>query len=437
MDSRVIFLVENISFPQDRRVRQEAEALAARGWKVSVICPRGGTQGSTSFEVIDNIKVYRYRQPFQGGGILGYVLEYSWAMLASFILILWIWAKDGFDVLHAANPPDLLFLVASPFLLFGKKFVYDQHDLCPELLAFKFQRATALRRILFFLEQCSYRLADLVIVTNQSAYETARQRGGVQPEKLCIVRNGPDLKYFSSIAPCADLRDSARYLVVYVGSIAKQDGVDTLVKAANHIIQTRRRTDVKFALLGDGDNLQELRDLVGFFGLEQYVSFAGWVDDSKLLRYLSSADVCVAPDPPVPINQLSTFIKIMEYMSCGKVTVSFDLLESRRTAGPAAVFVRTHNPESFGDAILEILDDPIRRETLGRLALERVRTSLHWGLSSEVLAGAYEQVIQRGAPRVHHLNLSARWIWKRSTEMKRRSIDHVDSSAARNPSRLT
>ncbi|MBZ5667067.1 MAG: glycosyltransferase family 4 protein [Acidobacteriia bacterium] len=402
MDSRVIFLVENMSFPQDRRVRQEAEALATRGWKVSVICPRGGTDGSSSFEVIDNIKVYRYRQPFQGGGMLGYVLEYGWAMLASFILILSIWAKDGFDVLHAANPPDLFFLVAAPFLLCGKKFVYDQHDLCPELLAFKFQRATALRSILFFLERCSYRLADLVIVTNQSAYETARKRGGVQPEKLCIVRNGPDLRYFNSIAPCPYLKDPARYLVVYVGSIAKQDGVDTLVKAANHIIHTRGRTDVKFALLGDGDSLQELRDLVGVLGIERYVSFAGWVGDSKLLEYLSTADVCAAPDAPVPINQLSTFIKIMEYMSCGKVTVSFDLLESRRTAGPAAMFVCTHNPESFGNAILEILDDPLRRERLGQLALERVRTTLHWGLSSEVLVTTYEQVIQRGVLRVHH-----------------------------------
>jgi glycosyltransferase involved in cell wall biosynthesis len=402
MDSRVIFLVENMSFPQDRRVRQEAEALAARGWKVSVICPRSGTHGNSGFEVLDNIKVYRYRQPFQGGGILGYVLEYGWAMLASFILVLSIWAKEGFDVLHAANPPDLFFLVSAPFLLFGKKFVYDQHDLCPELLTFKFQRATVLRSIVFFLERCSYRLANLVIVTNQSAYETARKRGGVQPERLCIVRNGPDLRYFNSITPCPELRDSAQYLVVYIGSIAEQDGVDTLVKAASHIIHTRRRTDVKFALLGDGDKLRELRDMVTVLGIGRYVSFTGWVGDSKLLKYISTADVCAAPDAPVPINQLSTFIKIMEYMSCGKVTVSFDLLESRRTAGTAAVFVCTHTPESFGEAILEILDDPIRRERLGQLALGRVRTCLHWGLSSEVLARAYEQVIQHGVRRVQH-----------------------------------
>jgi glycosyltransferase involved in cell wall biosynthesis len=392
---RIILLIENMSFPRDRRVRQEAAALADAGWHVSVVCPRGKTPDSSSFEVINGVKVHRYWQPWQGNGVFGYLLEYGWAILLSLALIVWIWISDDFDVLHAANPPDLFFLVAAPFMLFGKKFVYDQHDLCPELLEFKFGKTRVLKRILEFLESCSYKLADLVIVTNRSAYDIALKRGGVPPGKLCIVRNGPDLESFGNITRPPDRKGKKDYQVLYVGAIANQDGVDRVVRAAHHIVHERGRTDVKFAVVGDGDGLKELQDLAHSLDVEPYIYFAGWVGDTELFSYLSAADVCVAPDPPVPINELSTFIKIMEYMSYGKVTVSFDLLESRRTAGPAAVYVKRDDPALFGDAILQVLDDPGRCERLGRVAIERIRTSLHWGMSRDLLVEAYEQVIRK------------------------------------------
>jgi glycosyltransferase involved in cell wall biosynthesis len=398
---RIILLIENMPFPSDRRVRQEAFALAGAGYDVSVVCPRGTTRDSSGFEIIDRVRVHRYWQPWLGHGLFSYLLEYGWGLLLSFVLVFWIWINDGFDVLHAANPPDLFFLVAAPFILFGKKFVYDQHDLGPELFEFKFgkDKARVLTSIVRLFERCSYNLANLVIVTNQSAYDIAVKRGATPPEKVCIVRNGPDLDYFRTVVPPPDLKGEAAYLVVYVGAISDQDGVDRVVKAAAHTVHNRGRKDVRFAVLGDdGDNLKQLRHLAHSLNVEPYICFAGWVGDQELFSYLSAADVCLAPDPPAPINQLSTFIKVMEYMSYGKVTVSFDLLESRRTAGSAAIYVDRDDPALYGDAILEILDDPMRREKLGRAASERVRTSLHWGLSRNLLLEAYEQVFRRGEP---------------------------------------
>ena len=394
---RIVFLVENMSFPRDRRVRQEAAALARFGCDVSVVCPVGKAQDSRLFEVIDNIRVYRYWQPWQGRSVPGYLLEYAWAMMWSFTLVLWIWIKDGFDVLHAANPPDLFCLIAAPFLLLKKRFVFDQHDLCPELLEAKIGKTAILGKISFFFERLSYKLADLVIVTNQSAYSVALLRGA-RPTKVCVVRNGPDLDTFVSAPTDCALKGGAHYLALYLGTLAEQDGVDRVVKAVRHIVHVRGRKDVRFAILGDGDCLIDLQRLARSFEVEPYIDFPGWVGDAQLLTYISTADVCLAPDPPEPINQLSTFIKIMEYMCYGKITVSFDLLESRRTAGPTGIYVERDDPALFGDAILKVVDDPALREELGKIAMERVRTELHWGLSRTVLLGAYERAVWRGLP---------------------------------------
>jgi glycosyltransferase involved in cell wall biosynthesis len=323
--------------------------------------------------------------------------EYAWALLCSFALVVWIWAKDGFDVVHAANPPDFLCLIAAPFLLIQKKFVFDQHDLCPELLEAKMGKTAILSGIVSVAERWSYRLASLVIVTNQSAYDIALMRGA-SSENVCIVRNGPDLDYFVKVPADESLKRGAEYLALYIGSLAAQDGVDRILKAVHHIVYERGRSDVKFAILGDGDCLTELQKLSRSLGIESYVDFPGWLGDAQVLRYISTADVCLSPDPPCQLNHRSTFIKIMEYMCFGKVTVSFDLLESRRSAGPTAVYVKEDSPTRFGDAIVEILDAPELREKMGKMAAERVRTSLHWGISRRALVDAYERVIWDGLP---------------------------------------
>jgi glycosyltransferase involved in cell wall biosynthesis len=330
---------------------------------------------------------------------LNYLLEYSWAILCSFWIVAWIWSADDVDILHAANPPDLFFLVAIPFILMGKKFIFDQHDLCPELFTAKFGRQRLLNKILTWLERCSYRLADLVIVTNESACNTAVTRGKVPFEKICIVRNGPDLAKFHAGCGDRELKRGYKHLALYGGAIGSQDGVDRIVRAVHHVAHERRRKDVLFVLLGDGDYLSEARWLAKSLQVEQYIEFRGWVEDAELLRYLSTADICLSPDPPTEVNHKSTFIKVMEYMACGKATVSFDLTETRRVAGTSALYVPVDDVALFGDAIVELLDNPERRYTMGHEGLERAQGSLQWAFSRDILLQGYTDVIAGSGSR--------------------------------------
>ncbi len=395
MGLRVVFLIENMSFPKDPRVRQEAAALRRQGAEVSVICPKG-TRGvdSSSFETIDGIKVYRYSQPWQGTGATSYFLEYLWAIVCTFGLLLRVFLRDGLDVIHAANPPDVLCLTALPFLLFGRKFVFDQHDLCPELVNSRMAKSTLVRAIFLFFERISYKLAALVIVTNQSACEVASTRGA-DAKKLRVVRNGPDLDVFVDVHAVPELKNGLRYLALYVGTLAPQDGVERILKAASHIVYQRGRKDVTFAIVGDGDSLESLEAMALGLGLDHLVSFPGWLDGPDYLSYLATADVCLAPEPPDEFNHKSSFIKLTEYMCYGKATVSFDLLESRRTLGPAGVFVERDDTNAFGDAILDLLDDPDLRRDLGEIARKRLRTDFQWELSRKALIDAYEAILKK------------------------------------------
>lgn len=388
----IVMLIQNMSFPKDRRVRQEAFALQEAGFRVSVICPRGSTQDTAGYEDVQGVPVFRYPQPWLATNKASYFLEYGWAMVCTLLYVAAIWLRDGFDVLHAANPPDLFFLVAAPFKLLGKKFVFDQHDLSPEMFETKFGKRGLVYRLLLFLERWSYHLADLVIVTNQSFQEIAEQRGGVTRDRLRIVRNGPDLRTFRPVPPRPELKNGAAHLAVYVGVMGKQDGVERVIEAADHIVNHRGRKDVHFSLLGSGDCFETLNAMVRDLRLQSSVTLPGWMADGELLAHLSTADVCLAPDPPVRMNQLSTMIKIMEYMSCAKPIVSFDLLESRRSAGPSAIFVQRDDPFAFGDAILELLDDAARRAQMGQAGWERVKTELHWGRSQEALLSGYDHL---------------------------------------------
>jgi glycosyltransferase involved in cell wall biosynthesis len=395
----VVFLTENLPFERDRRVKREALALREAGYKVSVVCPKDSQNKASGSGVIDGLSVYRYRQPWQGTGVLNYFFEYGWAILCTFFLLFWIWGTDDVDILHAANPPDLFFLIAIPFLLMGKKFVFDQHDLCPELLRAKFGERKILNRILCWCETWSYRLANLIVVTNESARDIAITRGKISPSKIRIVRNAPDLSTFRVGSADLGLKKGYKHLALYVGAIGSQDGVDRIICAIDHIVHHRQCKDVLFALLGDGDYLFEAKRLAKLLQVEEYIEFRGWAGDAELLSYLSTADVCLAPDPPIEVNEKSTFIKVMEYMSCNKATVSFDLLETRRAAGLSAVYVSNDDAALFGDAILELLDNPVRREEMGREGFQRVRSGLHWGISRDTLLGAYAEISAGYGPR--------------------------------------
>jgi len=367
----VLMLIENASFPFDRRMRHFAEALRGAGYNVSVICPRGKEFDQSGYAVIDGIKVYRFPQLFHASSKLGYFLEYGWALLCLGALSLMVLMLDGFDIIHCANPPDLLFLIAGPFRLLGKKVVYDQHDLCPELYESKFQRQDGVYRTLLFLERLSYRAADLVISTNQSYRDIARERGDVAEERSAIIRNGVDISRFYRKIPRPELKRQFPYMAVYLGVMGKQDGVDRVVQAAHHVIHTFGRQDVMFAMIGKGECWDELQRLSRELKVADYIEFLGHVSDDLLLDYLSTADLCLAPDPPDRMNQLSTMTKIMEYMACQRPIVSFDLLETRRSAGDAAVYVDREDTKLFAQAILELLDDAPRRQKMGDIGLQR------------------------------------------------------------------
>jgi glycosyltransferase involved in cell wall biosynthesis len=389
---RVLMLIENLSFPMDRRMRQEAITLRQAGYTVSVICPRGEDQDRSAFEMYEGIPVYRYPLYWQGSSGPGYVLEYLWAMLCTFALMVWILLRHGFDYVHAANPPDLFFLLFRPFGLFGKKFIYDQHDLCPETYEGKFNRRDWVYRLLLKLERHSYNAASLVLATNQSLYEIAEARGTVDRDKLAIVRSGPDLTRFQATAPLPQLKNGFTYMVVYLGVMSLQDGVDRVIWAAHHLQQLRGRRDVLFALIGKGDQWENLRQQACDAGLNGTVEFTGRISDLRLIQYLSTADVCIAPDPPIPLNHMSTMNKILEYMACGKPIVSFDLVESRRSADAAAVYVDRDDPKLLAKEINALLNDPTRRQQIGEYGRTRILSELNWAHSARKLVDAYSRL---------------------------------------------
>ena len=392
---KVLILVENLSVPFDRRVWQEATTLAQNGWQVSVICPR--MVDRRGYEMLDNVAIYRYPLPFTARGALGYVIEYPWAMTLTFIYAIYVFARRGFRFIHACNPPDLFFLVALPFKLFGVKFLFDQHDLSPETYLSKFDgRKDAIYRILHWLENWTYKTASAVIATNESYKHVAVERGGLNPNLVWVVRSAPDLKRFVPTAPNAELKKGKRFLAAYLGTMGQQDGLDYLLRSISIIRHQWNRIDIQFTLMGGGENLAALRDYMRELKLEDVVEFTGRVPNETVCEVLSTADVCVAPDPINPLNDKSTMNKILEYMAMSKPIVSYRLTESAFSAGDAAVFAADNDEEDFARRVIELLDDPARREQMGQAGYERLKSQLSWEHSSKQLLSAYD-FLRKGA----------------------------------------
>jgi glycosyltransferase involved in cell wall biosynthesis len=355
------------------------------------------------FQLLDDVAIYRFLMPFDGPSRLHFVLEYLWAFLACFGLTLRVWRERGFDVIHVGNPPDFFFPFAWLGKLFGKRFVFDQHDLCPETYLSKFTSARkgVLYRALLWAEKRSYAAADLVIATNESYQNVGRTRGGVPEERIYIVRNSPNRKLFQPRPVDTALKRGFEHMVCYVGVMAQQDGVDYLLRAAHHVVHEMGRTDVLFVLIGTGDAWNDLQRLHAELQLERHVVFTGRIPDEPMLAYLASADLCASPDPYNPLNDLSTMTKLMEFMAMGKAIVSFDLKEARYSAGEAAVYVADNDTQAFGRAIVELIDDPERRRVMGELGLRRIRDEIGWEKSEEQLCAAYEQILPNGKHATH------------------------------------
>ncbi|WP_373851956.1 glycosyltransferase family 4 protein [Bradyrhizobium sp.] len=391
---RVLIIVENLPVPFDGRVWSEATTLARHGYEVSVICPKG--PGATaSFEMLEGIAVYRHWMPAEGRGVLGYVIEYSVALFWEFVLSVKVLATRGFDVIHACNPPDLIFIVgAFHKFLFGKSFVFDQHDVNPELYEAKFGRRGFLWRVMVLLERVTFALSDVSIATNQSYRTVAIERGRMSPDRVFVVRSAPNVSRVRSLPPDPAWKKGRQYLVGYVGVIARQEGLDLLLDSIKHIRTTRNRDDIQFVIVGGGRELEDLKKLAKALELDDVVTFTGRVDDDTLFTILSTADVCVNPDRPSSMNDKSTMHKIMEYMTLGKPIVQFDLTEGRFSAGEASLYVPNADTAEFGDKILELLEDPARREAMGAFGQKRISGELAWHHASTKLLAAYEKVFK-------------------------------------------
>lgn len=388
---RVLIIVENLPCPFDRRVWQEARTLAAAGYLVSIICPKGKGY-ERGFEELDGIAIYRHPQPFEGRGPLGYVAEYSWALLAEFALSLRVLMQRGFDAIHACNPPDTLFLIGGFYKLFGKKFLFDHHDINPELYEAKFHRRDVFYRLMLWLERRTFKTADVCVATNESYRRIAIERGCRAPSKVFVVRSGPDLRRLRLLPPTPALKNGRRYLVGYVGVMGRQEGIDGLLTAVQHIVHVMHRHDIQFGLVGGGTELPAMRKLAEQLGVSQYVTFTGRVPDNELLAMLNTAEVCVNPDVANDMNDKSTMNKIMEYMALGKPIVQFDLTEGRISAQNASLYANPNDSIDLAGKLVALLDDEPLRRRMGEAGLERVKTVLAWEHEAPRLLAAYEEL---------------------------------------------
>jgi glycosyltransferase involved in cell wall biosynthesis len=396
---RILIIVQNLPVPFDRRVWLECQALVSAGYRVAVVCPKGS--GDPAFEVVDTVELYKYRPYAPGGSKLSFVAEYVYSFLATARGMLRARRSGRFAVIQACNPPDIFWPLALAFRsLEGTRFVFDHHDLCPELFQSRFPAGPKLPlKGLLALERRTHRAADHVIATNDSYREIAMTRGGKQADDATVVRTGPDLRRLQAGEPDPELRRGRRFLVAYIGVMGPQDGVDIVVRAADIVVKQLGRDDIAFTLIGSGDcygDLVALRDELGLVG---HVEFTGRAPDELVARIMSTADAGLSPDPKNPLNDVSTMNKTMEYMAFGLPVVAFDLRETRVSAGDAAVYVQPNDERQYAEAIVALLDDELRRSLMGKLARERVEQELAWSYQESAYLGVYQRVLGRAKAR--------------------------------------
>jgi glycosyltransferase involved in cell wall biosynthesis len=404
---RVLMIVENCPYPFDVRVRHEAETLAANsGYQVTVICPRGknGGQKEKWRETINGVYAVRFPAPPNRGGMLGYLMEFGYATLAVTWLALWLTLRGKVDVIHVHNPPDTLWVAAVLPKLFGKKFIYDHHDLSPELFLSKYGEAAKtnrLYRILLWLEKRSCKMADWVVEVNESYKKGDIERNGVRPERVHVVRNGPNLKRMRLVPIDETLRGRAKTLIAYVGNISSQDGLDHLLGALYHLEHDLGEADWYCNIIGKADNLNELQGVAKELGISDRVRFTGFISDDEMLRILSTSDICIVPDPDNPLNNKSTMNKVMEYMALSKPMVAYDLVEHKFSAQGAALYAIPNDKLDMARQILKLIESPELRAEMGQIGKQRVDNELKWEYSAERLLKLYAEVSSAVLGAVH------------------------------------
>ena len=402
----VLVIVQNLPVPLDRRVWMECQALVAAGYRVSVICPSGGDDAS--YEELEGVRIHRYTPPPSASGVTSYAWEFAYCWVRTAVLAWRIFRTERFDAIQACNPPDTYFALARLFRPFGVRFVFDHHDLCPELYESRDpgrQPSSPVLAVLRRLERATYRAADHVLTTNETYLERARARTGKPAAAFTVVRSSPDPATMRPEAPVAELRRGRRHLCCYLGIMGHQDGVENVVRAARVLVHDLGRDDVAFALLGFGDTLDRLRSLTSELELDEVVTFTGRVGPPAIASYLSTASIGLCPDPKTSFNDASTMNKVLEYMAYELPVVAFDLTETQSTAGPAALYVPWSgapgaDPRAFAHAIIELLDDPVRARAMGRRGRARIEDGLGWPKQAARYVEAYDRLFERSPATV-------------------------------------
>lgn len=388
----VCIVVQNLPVPFDRRVWLECQALRAAGYEVSVVCPKG--KGDPSYQELDGVHLFKYRAfpPITRQAM--FLAEYVYSVLATLVYLVRAWQRRPFSVIQACNPPDVLWAAVLPFkILFGVRMVFDQHDLCPELYRSRFAASSLLPyRALLLTERLTYGFSAHVIATNQSYRRVALERGRKRPGDVTIVRTGPDPDRMRRCEPDETLRRGYDYLLVYLGVMGPQDGVDLALRAMHYIVHVRGRTDVALTLIGDGDAARGLRSLTTELGLDGYVEFTGRAPDELVATLLSTADIGLSPDPKNALNDVSTMNKTMEYMAFELPVVAFDLVETRVSAAEGALYAKPNRVEDFADIVLELLADEVRRKQIGAWGRRRVEDVLAWSNQIPPYIGVYDRL---------------------------------------------
>jgi glycosyltransferase involved in cell wall biosynthesis len=389
----VLIIVENLPVPFDRRVWQESRALRDAGYQVTVISPMGEQDYRERQVVIEGITILRYPLKAAGAGVSGYLREYSIALWSTLRLALRVWSRSRIDIVQVCNPPDFLFLSVLPLKLRGVTFVFDHHDLVPELAESRFaDKARWLRPLLLAVEKWTFARADAVLATNESYRRIAVERGGKLPHEVTVVRSAPDLTRFGRTRPMPELKRGRRFLAVYVGVMGPQDGVDYALRALAHYRYQLGRTDLQAVFMGSGAATDDLIKLAKDLGISDCVTFTGRVSDEFLQSALSTAEIALSPDPLNPLNDVSTMNKVIEYMAIGIPVVSFDLTEARVSAARAATYVPPNDVAAFAVAIRDLLEDPVRRAEMAEIGRLRVANDLSWDTSRRNLINFYDQL---------------------------------------------
>lgn len=386
---KILIIVENLPVPFDTRVWQEATTLVENGYTVSVICPKGKGYEKEE-EVLAGVHVYRHDLKTEGSGFVGYVKEYGSALYHEIRLAKKIYKEIGFDVIHGCNPPDDIYMVARHFRKYGVRYVFDHHDICPELFEAKFGKKGLLYKSQLWLERQTYKHAAFAFVTNESYKKIAIERGGMDPAKVYVLRSGPKLERLRIQEPKPELKKGRKYMVGYLGVIGKQEGIPYLLEAARYIRNELHRDDICYGIVGGGTSLEELKTLSVSMGIDDIVTFTGRAPDDVMLDYLNTADICVNPDEYNPMNDKSTMNKVLEYMALGKPIVQFDLTEGKYSAKEASVYANPNDALDMAKKIVELLDNPQKRQEMSVYGRKRIVEELSWEHTSKALLAGYE-----------------------------------------------